>query len=406
MQSMAREKCSLRSVNTLLFTVFVFSVWPGSSSAQTWVPVQDDESLRSLFSDTEMSARLRDGAQATAVYNSDGTGELRAWNATFPRKWKIEDGKACLSIDQQWVCFEIERNSEKEDEYRGKRSDTGEQIVFEVRGAELSMGQVPAGGQGGAVAPSADEIAKELANPNTPLATLTLRTRYQGFEGDLPDADNQNSTTFLLQPTFPFPTQGGGTLFFRPAIPVVVNKPVPEAGGFGGESGLGDISFDLGYGKTNKETGLLLAGGVVSTLPTATSDDLGADRFTIGPEVLVGLLRPNYVLGAFPNHQWSVAGSGNADINLTTVQLFGIFLPGNAWSVGTAPIISYDWENEQWTTPLNLDVGKTVIINGRPWKFGLGLNYYIDKPDSIGPKWMIEFSVGPVVENVIAKWFD
>ncbi len=77
------------------------------------------------------------------------------------------------------------------------------------------------------------------------MATLTLRTRYNIFEGDLPGANDQTSTTFLLQPTFPFPTKGGGVIFFRPAFPLIVNKPVAELGGFKEETGLGDISFDL-----------------------------------------------------------------------------------------------------------------------------------------------------------------
>ncbi|MCP4259966.1 MAG: hypothetical protein GY774_21000 [Planctomycetes bacterium] len=262
-----------------------------------------------------------------------------------------------------------------------------------------AMAQEPSG-------KSAEEVARELANPNTPLASLNFKLQYRTYEGDLPNADEQDGTTLLFQPTFPFPLDSGATVFFRPAIPLQFNQPVFESSklDFDDEFGLGDITFDLAYGRTS-DTGLLLAGGIVATVPTATDEKLGADRWTIGPEFLIGKLSKKYVLGAFPNHQWDIGGSGNADINLTTVQLFGVYLPGGGWNVGSSPIMSYDWEGEEWTVPLNFTFGKTVIMGGRAWKFAVEFNYYLEQPDAFGPEWMIGFNISPVVENVMAKWF-
>ena len=84
---------------------------------------------------------------------------------------------------------------------------------------------------------SADEIAKELANPNTSLASLTFKNQFRSYKGDLPDADDQDNYTLLFQPVFPFPlgeTASGGkaNLFIRPAIPLVVDQPIPTAAGF------------------------------------------------------------------------------------------------------------------------------------------------------------------------------
>jgi hypothetical protein len=39
---------------------------------------------------------------------------------------------------------------------------------------------------------SKEEIAKELANPNTALTSLKLQTQYFSFDGDLPRADDQD----------------------------------------------------------------------------------------------------------------------------------------------------------------------------------------------------------------------
>ena len=257
--------------------------------------------------------------------------------------------------------------------------------------------------------PTADEIAKSLADPNTPLATLNFKLQYRTYECDLPGADDQTSTTLLFQPTFPFPLDNGKIILFRPAIPVQFSQPVftGAPGNFDDESGIGDISFDLAYASTNKDTGLMLAGGVISTLPTATDDDLGKDRFTLGPEVLIGKITAKYVLGAFPNHQWDIGGSGDADINLTSMQVFGIVLPGGGWNYGSSPIMSYDHETDDWSIPLNFTIGKTIISSaGRPWKLSAEFNYFVEAPDEFGPEWFIGFNISPVVENIAAGWFD
>ena len=131
-----------------------------------------------------------------------------------------------------------------------------------------------------------------------------------------------------------------------------------------------------------------------------------ADRFAAGPEFMVGKLSKKYVLGLFPSHMWDVAGSGDADINLTTITAFATYLPGGGWNVGSSPIMSYDHNADQWTIPLNLSVGKTVIWNGRPWKLSVEFNYFVERNDTFGQEWFIGFNAAPVVENVMAKWFQ
>lgn len=393
----------MKHVALLLF-FFVFS---SVTLAQEWNTISDKNELKALFQDTQQRAQLANGKEAIANYNSDGTGELQAWGETFERRWKVEDGKVKIWISGVWISFTIERNTKNENTYRGTR-ENGEQVVFEVSDKEISVKEVDTSSesQGGSGKPSADEVAKALANPNAPLAKLTTFIQYRTFKGSLADANNQSSTTLLLQPSFPFPLENGDVVLFRPAIPVVFGQPVFDANQnmFDGKTGLGDISFDLAYGRTNKKTGLLTAIGMVATLPTATSNGIGGKNFNLGPEVLVGLITPNYVIGAFPNHQWKIAGNGAAT-SITSAQVFANFLPGNAWSVGTTPIMNYDWNNEQWNIPLNVTVGKTYILGGRPWSFSLQVNYFVESADAFGQDWFIGLSAGPVVENVLARLF-
>jgi len=260
---------------------------------------------------------------------------------------------------------------------------------------------------------SADEVARELANPNNSLASLTFKNQYRWYTGDLPGAGDQDNYTLLFQPVFPFtlkPTASGGkaNLFVRPAIPLLIKQPTFDAdrSEFDGVSALGDIGFDIGYGVTEK-TGLLWAYGMVGTLPTATDRDVAGKQLRLGPEVLFAKFEKWGLYGIFPSHQWDIAGSGKkGDIAYSTsqTQLFFVVLPGGGWSVGSSPIMNYDWKSKEWTVPLNFNVGKTVMAGKLPVKLQFEINYYIEQPDLFGPEWMISFNITPVVKNVVESW--
>ncbi len=255
--------------------------------------------------------------------------------------------------------------------------------------------------------PSNDDIAKQLANPNTPLATMRLKNLYTTYDGSIPGAGSQSNYSMLFQPSFPFPLAGEGkSVIWRPALPILFDQPVfdPTTGLFNDTTGVGDIGMDIVYANTSS-TGILTAFGFVTTLPTATSN-LGRDQWLLGPEILIGKLTPEYVLGIFPNHQWDIAGDNSFDTSRTTIQAFATFLPGGGWAVGTAPIMSYDWEASQWAIPLNLTVSKTVQWGGTPVKLDVTLDYFVEQSDRFGSEWVFGFNVAPVVENVLAGLFE
>ena len=268
-------------------------------------------------------------------------------------------------------------------------------------GANSSFAQ---GGSGG-VDPEA--VARQLANPNTPLASLNFKNQFRWFDGDLPGAGDEFSYTLLFQPVFPFALDDGGQVFWRPAVPFIFEQPVFNADtlDFDSETGLGDIAFDLAYGRTT-DSGLLWAAGLIASVPTASSDLLGSGRWTLGPEFLLGKITDKYVLGVFPSHQWDFAGWGDKTVNLTTLQAFATYLPGGGWNVGTAPIMTYDWEVEQWNIPINLTIGKTVLLGGKPWKISAEANYYVERSDTFGPEWMVGINITPVIENPLARLFS
>jgi hypothetical protein len=392
-----------------LALLLILATLSGAVYPDTWQPVTSPEQLQQIMSGTRMSATLKKGVTATAKYNADGTGSVNAWGDTFQRRWFInESNQLCIDYGNRQNCLKMERDTTREGIYRATNLATGEIQEFSVqREGEPLVLTTLAARQGGAAAPSADEVAKSLANPNTPLATLNFKLQYRTFDGDLPGAGDESGTSMLFQPSFPFPLDNGDMVFFRPAFPIQFDQPVFEGPdeGFDSVNGLGDIAFDLAYGRTNKETGVVWAAGMIASMPTATEDELGFDRWTAGPELFLGKLSAKSVFGALTTYQTDFAGSGDLDVSTFTVNAIAIFLPGGGWNVGSVPIMVYDEENSQWTVPLNLQVGKTVILGGRPWKFGVEVNYYVEQADAFGPDWMIGFNFGPVVENIFAGWF-
>ncbi len=86
----------------------------------------------------------------------------------------------------------------------------GKSVISKATGGETN--------KGGAATASADELAAELSNPNTAVATLNFKNQFRWFSGDLPDADNQSNYTLLFQPVLPFVLDSGAKVIWRPAL--------------------------------------------------------------------------------------------------------------------------------------------------------------------------------------------
>ena len=113
---------------------------------------------------------------------------------------------------------------------------------------------------------SNDEIAKQLANPNTPLATLRLKNLYTFYTGDLPGAGDQSNYSMLFQPSFPFPLGDSGDLIlWRPALPILFETPLRPHESIGVVSSMGGIATDEGrmYARLQIEAAKLGADAVI-----------------------------------------------------------------------------------------------------------------------------------------------
>jgi len=57
---------------------------------------------------------------------------------------------------------------------------------------------------------------------------------------------------------------------------------------------------------------------------------------------------------------------------------------------------TYDWENDEWSVPINASVGQVVKIGKLPVQFSLGARYWDEAP-GFGPDgWGGRFQVTPL----------
>jgi hypothetical protein len=273
---------------------------------------------------------------------------------------------------------------------------------------------------------SADDLAKQLANPNATLGVLFTQFDYVRYSGDIPNA-GQNGFVFNFQPSLPIPLGTGVNLFVRPLIPVYLSQPVPGTdGSFSSKAGLGNISADVALGKTWKSKWMTMI-GVFGGFPTATVKELKSDFTTLGPEIIIGKTLNWGFLGIMVNHGWSIGGS-DADLqssvmqdaydfdvmdafatstagvprraSVTAGQYFYIVGLKNGWQIAGTPTFAYNHKAEKgsrFTLPLGTGVVKVTSIGKLPIKLALQYWYYVAAPDNFGPKHQIRLQIAPVV---------
>jgi hypothetical protein len=236
----------------------------------------------------------------------------------------------------------------------------------------------------------ADELAKQLSNPVAALISVPLQFNYDAGFGV--DGDGER-WQLNVQPVMPVGITDEVNMISRTILPVIDQSEVISPGS--SESGIGDITQSLFFSrKQPRANGWIIGVGPVFLLPTATEDELGSEKWGIGPTVvLLKQTESSWTYGALVNHIWSVAGDEDrAEVNSTFLQPFLTRALGHGRSVTLNFESSYDWEREQWTVPLNLTYSKVTQVGGQQMSFAIGGRTYLETPDG-GPDWGARFVV-------------
>jgi hypothetical protein len=172
----------------------------------------------------------------------------------------------------------------------------------------------------------------------------------------------------------------------------IIHAESPVRGG-DDESGLGDILQSFFLSPAAPVGGWILGAGPALLYPIATEDSLGAEKFALGPTVVVLQQNSGWTYGALANHLWSAAGEDDRDdVNATFLQPFVSYTTKTFTTIGVNTESTYDWKHSQWTVPLNFTMAQLVKIGPQPIQFTLGGRPYAERPDG-GPDWGLRFAV-------------
>lgn len=263
----------------------------------------------------------------------------------------------------------------------------------------LSVVGILASGTAIAAEKTIHEIAKELSNPLAKIINLPLQQNWDYGAG----ADGNGQHYYLqIQPVLPVELNKDWMLLSRTILKLENEHNM----GYNSATGLGDLSQTFWLAPNANWHGWRGGFGAVFYIPTATSPELGAKQWGIGPSGTLIRQTEDWTYGLLASQTWSIADvNGYADrpeMNVTFLQPFVAYHLPDAWTVTATSEYSYDWTAGEETFPVNLMVAKVVKIGKMPVSFSVGGRYYIDTPAD-GPEWGLRAMVTLVLPNFLEK---
>jgi hypothetical protein len=255
----------------------------------------------------------------------------------------------------------------------------------------------------GSPSEAAEDLAKQSQNPIGNMISLPMQNNT--YFGVGPSDEWANS--FQLQPVYPI-NFGAINLINRAIIPFnhIESQEVtlPAEGQLKTETvtfrtddatGLGNITYQ-GFLSPAQPGKLVWGVGPVLQMPTNTDDQLGTDNWSAGPGAVALAMPGKWVLGCLAYNIWDFAGDNDeSDVNSLLFQYFINYNIKNGWYLTSTPVITANWEadeDERWTVPFGLGVGRLIRIGKQPIDIKVQPFVYAEKPTN-GPDWSLQFQV-------------
>lgn len=258
-------------------------------------------------------------------------------------------------------------------------------VLFAVVGAAAALSVAsPAFGQVTDEAQEAEQVeaqdqaalAKTAQNPLATIVTFPFQFNFNNGVGPY----ERRQTTLNIQPVIPFPA-GKMTVISRLILPYVSN-PVGETDAV---TGFADWSWSL-FVSPKPKGNLSWGVGPAFSLPLATNPEaLGSGKLSLGPTAVLFWGPGSWTLGFVVNNIWSIAGDSDREsVNKFFAQWFINYNFGGGWALGTAPIVTADWNapsGEQWVVPLGLQLSKVLKFGTMPVNVLAGYYSNVEHPD-------------------------
>ena len=222
------------------------------------------------------------------------------------------------------------------------------------------------------------DLAKAYHNPLGSLRALPMQLDLDFNVG----RSEKTSASYTFQPIFPIKLNDDWTLVSYTILPVV---SMPEMmRGEDRDNGLGDLQLFGYFTPAEVPEGKLIWGiGPKAVIPTATDDDLGQDKWSLGPALALGFQTDKWtVFGLFDN-VWSIGGTGDENVNEFNLQYYITDQYPSGWFAISNLIIEADWEassEDRWTVPIGGGFGKLFNIGDQSVALYGQLSYNVVSP--------------------------
>ncbi len=214
-------------------------------------------------------------------------------------------------------------------------------------------------------------------------------------------------STLNFRPVIPFPITPSTNIVLRVILPLTSQPdagwnaaedtpgPVasqPAASGAQRYNGLGDI-LATAFVSPSHAGAIIWGVGPALLLPTATNPALGAEKFAIGPSVVVLTQPGKFTLGLLANQLWSTSGAKDrASVNQIYMQPFANYNLGKGLAAGVSMEVSGNWKaQERWNAPLLFSLSKVTLLGKRPVNLAVAAGPTVVNP-SAGASWRFRLS--------------
>jgi hypothetical protein len=204
---------------------------------------------------------------------------------------------------------------------------------------------------------SAQEEDNSAAQANNPLANMTAFNLQNYYMGDLSGTD-ETANQFWLR--FAKPISIGDTSWLmRASLPINTFPTLPNGDK---KTGLGDLNIFAAYLIDTGNPAVSFGFGPQITMPTATNDALGTDKWSAGfANVLFNASSAKFQYGYLLTWQASFAGDDDrSDVNMGAFQPFAFYQLGQGTYLRAAPIWQYNFENDDYNVPLGIGIGQVI----------------------------------------------
>ena len=187
-----------------------------------------------------------------------------------------------------------------------------------------------------------------------------------------------------IQPVIPISINKKWNLISRTIVSVISQNDVSSMDS--AETGIGDINQSIFFSPKEAQNGIVWGFGTILTLPTATNDAFGLDKWGAGPSAIVLKLKGQWTYGALTNHVWSYAGSGTNDINASFFQPFVTYATKTGASLTLVAENTKDWNNSLFGGFAGLFYAQVTSLGKQRVQFTVGPKFYYGN-NPFNPEW-------------------